>query len=65
MINDVLQRSQKEVTENTVHSALSSVSLGSNHEGNGAIKPVCGFPLLAQMKKSNEHRRQMFPLISL
>lgn len=44
---------------------IQHISLGSNHEGGGAIMPVCDFPPLAQMKKSNERRRQMFLLVSL
>lgn len=69
VINDVLQKSRKRSYSFSAHRlkqwCIQQISLCSNHEGDGAIMPVCDFPPLAQMKKSNEHRRQMFLLVSL
>lgn len=80
VINDVLQKSRKRSYSFSTHRikqwhipktkwcklwCIQQISLSSNHEGNGAIMPVCDFPPLARMKKSNELRRQMFLLVSL
>ncbi len=68
VINNVLQKSRKEVSfsaHRIKQWCIQQISLSSNHEGDGAIMPVCDFPPLARMKKSNEHRRQMFLLVSL